>query len=301
MDLQDKRVIDSGYSRYMTWNMSYLTDYEEIDGGYVAFGGNSKRGKITGKCTIKTVTLDFENVYFANLMVRLMKVFFVGYSLNSKAFRVFNSRKRIVEENLQIRFSENTPNVVGSRPDWLFDIDALTRTMNDKPIVACTQSNDFADLKSSHDDGFKPSIDDRKKVAEDPSKESECKDSEKKDNVNSTKNVNVVGINEVNATGGKTSIELPDDPNMPALEDISTFNFSSNHEDDDAVADMNNLDTTIQNFVVYQMDVNSAFLNGKIKEEVYVCPPLGFEDLNFYDRVYKVEKALYGLHQAPRS
>ncbi|GJT65833.1 putative ribonuclease H-like domain-containing protein [Tanacetum coccineum] len=51
-------------------------------------------------------------------------------------------------------------------------------------------------------------------------------------------------------------------------------------------------------FVVYQMDVKSAFLYGKIKEEVYVCQPLGFEDRNFPDRVYKVEKALYGLHQA---
>ncbi|GJY75684.1 putative ribonuclease H-like domain-containing protein [Tanacetum coccineum] len=54
-------------------------------------------------------------------------------------------------------------------------------------------------------------------------------------------------------------------------------------------------------FAVYQMDVNSAFLYGKIEEEVYVCQPLGFEDLNFPDRVYKVEKALYGLHQAPRA
>ncbi|GJT61108.1 hypothetical protein Tco_1004641 [Tanacetum coccineum] len=52
MDLQDKGVIDSGCSRHMTGNMSYLTDYEEIDGGYVAFGGNPKGGKITGKCTI---------------------------------------------------------------------------------------------------------------------------------------------------------------------------------------------------------------------------------------------------------
>ncbi|GJW25448.1 putative ribonuclease H-like domain-containing protein [Tanacetum coccineum] len=52
--------------------------------------------------------------------------FFVGYSLNSKAFRVFNSRTRIVEENLHIRFSESTPNVVGSGPDWLFDIDVVT-------------------------------------------------------------------------------------------------------------------------------------------------------------------------------
>ncbi|GKF95093.1 ribonuclease H-like domain-containing protein, partial [Tanacetum coccineum] len=62
--------------------------------------------------------------------------FFVGYSLNSKTFRVFNSRTRIVEENLHIRFSESTPNVVGSGLDWQFDIDALTRTMNYEPIVA---------------------------------------------------------------------------------------------------------------------------------------------------------------------
>ncbi|GJX58373.1 putative reverse transcriptase, RNA-dependent DNA polymerase [Tanacetum coccineum] len=50
-----------------------------------------------------------------------------------------------------------------------------------------------------------------------------------------------------------------------------------------------------------EMDVKSAFLYGKIKEEVYVCQPLGFEDPDFPDRVYKVEKALYGLHQAPRA
>ncbi|GJQ95268.1 putative ribonuclease H-like domain-containing protein [Tanacetum coccineum] len=49
------------------------------------------------------------------------------------------------------------------------------------------------------------------------------------------------------------------------------------------------------------MDVKSAFLYGKIEEEVYVCQPPGFEDPEFPDRVYKVEKALYGLHQAPRA
>ncbi|GJT89785.1 retrovirus-related pol polyprotein from transposon TNT 1-94 [Tanacetum coccineum] len=54
-------------------------------------------------------------------------------------------------------------------------------------------------------------------------------------------------------------------------------------------------------FMVYQMDVNSTFLYGKIEEEVYVCQPPGFEDPNFPDKVYKVVKALYGLHQAPRA
>nr|GEV43017.1 hypothetical protein [Tanacetum cinerariifolium] len=55
------------------------------------------------------------------------------------------------------------------------------------------------------------------------------------------------------------------------------------------------------NFLVYQMDVKSAFLYGTIKEEVYVSQPLGFMDLEFPKKVYKVEKALYGLHQDARA
>ncbi|GJT80203.1 putative ribonuclease H-like domain-containing protein, partial [Tanacetum coccineum] len=54
-------------------------------------------------------------------------------------------------------------------------------------------------------------------------------------------------------------------------------------------------------FIVYQMDVKSAFLYGTIKEEVYVCQPSSFEDPQFPGKVYKVEEALYGLHQAPRA
>nr|GEX62031.1 putative ribonuclease H-like domain-containing protein [Tanacetum cinerariifolium] len=273
------------------------------------------------------------------------KGFFVGYSFNSKAFRVFNSITMIVEENLHIRFSESTPNIVGSEPDWLFDIDVLTRIMNYEPIVA--------DQKSSHDDGFKPLNNDGKKVDEDPRKEIKCNDQEKEDNVNNTNNVNTVSLT-VNVAGTNEDNELPFDPNMLALEDVGTFNFLNEDEDDDIVANMNNIDTTIQvslvpttrihkdhpldqviedlysatqtrqisnnlkkhgieairlflayasfkDFVVYQMDVKSAFLYGKIKEKVYVCQPPGFEDSEFPDRVYKVEKALYGLHQAPRA
>nr|GEV79894.1 putative ribonuclease H-like domain-containing protein [Tanacetum cinerariifolium] len=54
-------------------------------------------------------------------------------------------------------------------------------------------------------------------------------------------------------------------------------------------------------FMVYQMDIKSAFLYETIKEEVYVCQPLGFEDPDHPHKVYKVVKALYGLHQAPRA
>ncbi|GKB30210.1 ribonuclease H-like domain-containing protein [Tanacetum coccineum] len=100
--------------------------------------------------------------------------------------------------------------------------------------------------KSSQDDGSKPSSDDEKKVYEDLKKDSESIDQEKDDNVNNTNNVNATSTNEVNVVGGKTSIELPNDPNMPALEDISIFDLSRDNEDVGAEADMNNLNTTIQ-------------------------------------------------------
>ncbi|GJR29691.1 uncharacterized mitochondrial protein-like protein [Tanacetum coccineum] len=177
---------------------------------------------------------------------------------------------------------------------------------------------------------------------------SECNDQRRKIIVTAINNVNAASTNEVNAVGVKTSNEVSFDPNMSALEDYNIFDFTRNDEDDGAMADMNNLDTTIQvspnpttrihkdhpldqgthkkkgltmmkslpllqelkqflayasfkDFVVYQMDVKSAFLYGKIEEEVYVCQPPGFEDPDFPDRVYKVEKALYRLHQAPRA
>ncbi|GJU87819.1 ribosomal protein L7Ae/L30e/S12e/Gadd45 [Tanacetum coccineum] len=367
IDLQDQRVIDSGCSRHMTGNMSYLTNYEEIDRGYVAFGGNPKGGKITGKCTIKTGNLDFENlidesqvllrvprknnmysVDLKNIVSKrglsclfakatsdesklwhrrlgkaaqsllftwvfflatkdetsgILKSFITGienlvdHKVNVISVArtpqqngVAERRNRTLIEAARTMLADSkTPTLsfmrpfgcpvtilntidhlgkfdgkadesffVGyylnsSGPDWLFDIDALTRTMNYEPVVACTQSNGFAgskasdnaDPKSSHDDGSKPSSGDGKKVDEDPRKDSECNDQEKEDNVNSTNNVNAGSTNEVNDVGGKTSIKLLFDPNMPALEDYSIFDSSRDDEDDGAEADMNNLDTTI--------------------------------------------------------
>ncbi|GJS30988.1 ribonuclease H-like domain-containing protein [Tanacetum coccineum] len=71
--------------------------------------------------------------------------FFVGYSLSSKAFRVYNTRTRKVQENLHIGFLENKPMIEGNGPKWLFDLDSLTQSMNYVPVVAGTFSNDFAD------------------------------------------------------------------------------------------------------------------------------------------------------------
>ncbi|GJW47959.1 ribonuclease H-like domain-containing protein [Tanacetum coccineum] len=77
--------------------------------------------------------------------------FFVGYSINSKAFRVFNTRTRKVEENLHITFLENKPNVAGSGPNWLFDIDLLTNSMNYEPVTAGNQTNKNAGIKDNVD------------------------------------------------------------------------------------------------------------------------------------------------------
>ncbi|GKF67069.1 hypothetical protein Tco_0193586, partial [Tanacetum coccineum] len=73
--------------------------------------------------------------------------------LASKAFGVFNSRTRIVEENLHVQFSKNAPNIAGSRLNWLFDIDALTKSMNYKPIFTGNQSNGNAGTKACDDAG----------------------------------------------------------------------------------------------------------------------------------------------------
>nr|GFC03086.1 hypothetical protein [Tanacetum cinerariifolium] len=100
----------------------------------------------------------------------------------------------------------------------------------------------FQDPKSSRDDGFKPSSDDGNKVDEDPRQESKFKDQEKQDNVNSTNNVSTVSLT-VNVVGIN---ELPFNLDMPALEDIGTFDFLNEDEDDSEMADINNLDTTIQ-------------------------------------------------------
>ncbi|GKA83678.1 reverse transcriptase domain-containing protein [Tanacetum coccineum] len=70
--------------------------------------------------------------------------FFVGYSLSSKAFRVYNTRTRRVEENLHIGFLENKPMIEGNGPKWLFDIDSLTQSMNYVPVAAGIISNESA-------------------------------------------------------------------------------------------------------------------------------------------------------------
>ncbi|GJT65728.1 putative ribonuclease H-like domain-containing protein [Tanacetum coccineum] len=86
--------------------------------------------------------------------------FLVGYSLNSKAFRVYNLETKRVEENLHINFLENKPNVAGKGPNWLFDLDYLTDLMNYQPVTAENKANKTAGPKeANHSVGIQDNID----------------------------------------------------------------------------------------------------------------------------------------------
>ncbi|GKB44739.1 putative reverse transcriptase domain-containing protein, partial [Tanacetum coccineum] len=334
-------------------NISYLTDYEEMIGGFVAFGDF----KLTDESHVLLKVPRKDNMY----SVDLKNVVPQGDQLGK-----FDGRR--ADEWFFVDPLPIAKSIRGSGPNWLFDIDALTNSMNYKPVVAGNQSNGNAGTKA-------------------------C------DLCRST--VNATGI-EVNVVDPKTSTELPNDLNMPKLEEIV---YSNDDEDVGAEADMNNLDAFMhvspipttrihkdhpveqiikdlnstpqtrrmtknlkerglfssvqqrtnhkdfQNYlfasflsqkepkkvwtlvdlpngkrvigtkwvyknkkdergiviknkarlVAQMMDVKGSFIYGKIEEEVYVFQPPGFEDPDFPDRVYKVEKALYGLYHVPKA
>ncbi|GKE50926.1 putative ribonuclease H-like domain-containing protein [Tanacetum coccineum] len=339
--------------------------------------------------------------------------FFVGYLLNSKAFRVYKIRTRKLEENLHVRFLEDKPIITGDGPKWLFDIDVLTNSMNYVPIVAGTNSNDFVGTEksastdhsseetgSSQDyilmplwkDGslFDSSSKDASNDEPQPFNDAEKKDNEggiddQERTENSAQDINTAGlsintastnfnngslnINTISPTVPTTLLEsryadfFGDESKLDLSNIATTYPVSSTpntrihkyHSLDHVIGDMQSHVQTRrminkQGFisVVYEgkthedlhtclfalvdlpygkraigtkwvyrnkkderdivirnkarlMDVKSAFLYGKIEEEVYVCQPPGFEDPEFPNKVYKVEKALYGLHQAPRA
>ncbi|GJV53655.1 putative ribonuclease H-like domain-containing protein, partial [Tanacetum coccineum] len=85
--------------------------------------------------------------------------FFVGYSLSSKTFRVYNTRTRKVEESLHIGFLENKPILEGNGPKWLFDIDSLTQSMNYVPVDAGTTTNEFVGTQGDLNVGTSTRID----------------------------------------------------------------------------------------------------------------------------------------------
>ncbi|KAJ9545396.1 hypothetical protein OSB04_025103 [Centaurea solstitialis] len=413
--------------------------------------------------------------------------FLVGYSSQSKAVRVFNSSSRIIEKSDNVKCNENTPNVHGTGPNWLFDIDSLTNSLNISyaveagssthkskdtktpfvkfpmptvdPIKFCHEENEHEPEKEDDvNTGQKESREDQSERERDTEKEpiqnhpvtpqeDDADDSHSSDmsiidpqithqedylddshslDMNITNldepQTNVIDSTGVNEEGdayeSNLGVNLPEEPlhltktqkNHPsslvigemqspmitrkqskvvgfqnpnsamfscflsqtkpkkvfdAMKDpswieamqeellqfvlqrvwdlvdlprghraIGTKWIFRNKNDargiviknkarlvaqrytqeegidyDDVFAPVARIEAirlflafaSYKRFKVYQMDVKSAFLYGKIEEEVYVCQPPGFEDPKFPDKVYKLRKALYGLHQAPRA
>ncbi|GJS90271.1 ribonuclease H-like domain-containing protein [Tanacetum coccineum] len=246
--------------------------------------------------------------------------FFVGYSINSKAFRVFNTRTRKVEENLHINFLENKPNVAGSGPEWLFDIDLLTKSMNYELKEA---SDDEYILLTIIFDSPQCSMDAvvimlASKILKNQQNEVKENGQEKKEELQIRKVSTCAGFLSAELdillvlTEGSLNINtaspIPNNSSMQSLEATGIYDGTyddedvfRNKKDERGIVVRNKERLVAQGFIVYQMDVKSAFLYGIIKEEVYVCQPLGFEDPLFPNKFYKVKKYLYGLHQALRA
>ncbi|GJR97237.1 putative ribonuclease H-like domain-containing protein [Tanacetum coccineum] len=315
--------------------------------------------------------------------------FFVGYSLSSKAFRVYNTRTRKVQENLHIGFLENKPMIEGNGPKWLFDLDSLTQSMNYVPVVAGTFSNDFVGTQRVSDSTTSSQQDQDNQdwivmpIWKDASYFGDAAPRSVVDAQIQDKDVpttphtrihkdhpieHVIGDvqSSVQTRRMKTSYSeqgflsaiyegkshqdlhtsMPGGPLHQTKKGLDIVILPKGHraigtkwvyrnkKDERGIVIRNKARLVAQGhtqeegidydevfapvarieairmflayasymgFMVYQMDVKSAFLYGQIEEEVYVCQPPGFEDPDHPDKVYKVVKALYGLHQAPRA
>ncbi|GJU32183.1 ribonuclease H-like domain-containing protein [Tanacetum coccineum] len=139
--LQDHAVVDSGCSSHMTGNKAYLSDYEDYNGGFVKVIPNEfNLFSVSQTCDKKNSVLFTEteclimSPSFKLLDESQDEGYLLGYSTTIKTFRVYNKKTKRVEENLHIDFLEDQPNVAGTSPDWMFDLDFLTNTMNYIPL-----------------------------------------------------------------------------------------------------------------------------------------------------------------------
>ncbi|GKA72661.1 putative ribonuclease H-like domain-containing protein [Tanacetum coccineum] len=216
--------------------------------------------------------------------------FFGRYSMVSKVMRVFNKRTRIVEETLNIRFLDNTPNVIGNGPDWLFDVDSLTISMNYVPVITGNQNNGIAGKRDYIVAG-----------------QAEKKKEPKQEYI-----LIPFCITDLLIYQGPKDSEEDFGVKPTEVDKCEALDKDRKDEQDtrkpkkviQALADpswVEAMQEELLQFKLQKMDVKSDFLYSTIKEEVYVCQPPGYEDLHFPDKVYKVEKALYGLHQVLRA
>nr|GEX28698.1 uncharacterized mitochondrial protein AtMg00810-like [Tanacetum cinerariifolium] len=297
-------------------SLHVVIDYQDFNGGHVAFGGS--KGHTSGKefknrdiiefCGSKGIKREYIRTacYVLNMVLvtkpqnktpyELLTGKFeeksnvgvlVGYSLSSKAFRVYNLETKRVEENLHINFLENKPNVVGKGPTWLFDIDYLTDSMKYQPITAKNKANKTAvPLWSSYTLTVKSSKakNGDEKFHEDNDSKTNKKPLDKEDQAFLEELERLKRqekeANDAAETLKKTDIDY-DEVFAPVarIEAVRIFLAFASY----------------MGFIVYQMDVKSAFLNEKIDEEVYVSQPLGFIDPKFQNKMSSMGELTFFL------
>ncbi|GJX74749.1 reverse transcriptase domain-containing protein [Tanacetum coccineum] len=273
LELQEKGVIDSGCSRHMTGNKSYLSDYEEIDGGFVAFRGDPKGGRITSKDTECVVlSPDFKLLDENHVLLRVPRKDNM-YSVDLKnivpsgGLTCLFAKATLDESNLWHRrlghINFKTMNKLESNIKPLVR-PRLSRWEEDSTrsrvyILLPLLTSDPSLSKSSKDSpnaGFKPFGEEEKMDSKHPeNKDSEVPNTEQlrvhqeqDANVNNTNNINIISptINaadiENNSVDENIVYGCIDDPNMPNLEEIVYFD---DDEEVGAEADMNNLATTM--------------------------------------------------------
>nr|GEV52911.1 hypothetical protein [Tanacetum cinerariifolium] len=348
--LKDKGVIDSGFSRHMTWNMSYLSDFKELNGGYVAFGGNPKGGKISGngienQLSLKVKIIKSDNgTEFKNNdlhqfcgMKRIKKEFSVprtpqqnGIAKRKNRTLIEAARTMLADSLLPIPFWAEAVNTAC----YVQNIMLLTKPQK-RPLMNFYMNTDGDSVFSETEpefEGRKPESEvnvsssgsaQSKKHDDKTKREAKGKSyveslteyrnlsAEFEDFSNNSINENnavdtlvpVVGQLSPNITSTFSAVVPSNAAASPTHEKaICTKWVFRNKKDERGIVVKNKAQlASFMGFMVYQMDVKSALMYGTIEEEVYVCQPLGFEDPDYPDKVYKVVKALYGLHQAPRA
>ncbi|GJW30953.1 ribonuclease H-like domain-containing protein [Tanacetum coccineum] len=271
--LQDQGIFYSGCSRHMTGNKSFLTDYQEIDGGIVAFGGSLKGGKITGKGKIRTVKLDFEDVYFVKeLKFNLFSVSQMCDKKNSVLFTeteclvLYPDFKLLDESQVLLKvprhdniYSFDLKNVVPSggltcsfEKATIDDSNLWHRRLghiNVKTMNILVRGN-LGERNGQEKEGEASNKEGDQHVQDLRAELDKLLVQQKEGYANSTNRVSTVSPS-VSAAGQSFVNDLPTDPLMPDLEDttdlLNTGIFSGAYDDEDvgAEADLNNLETTM--------------------------------------------------------
>nr|GFC12704.1 putative ribonuclease H-like domain-containing protein [Tanacetum cinerariifolium] len=234
--------------------------------------------------------------------------FLVGYSVYSKAFRVFNSRTRIVQETLHVNFMENKPNVAGSGPAWLFDFDSISQTMNYHPVIAENQTNSnagFPDIEKAGEEGTQTYHDDdiQKSVSLDIHSSSSGaqtrKQGDKTENKDKGKSlvVTITGFkylntgfkecnnnssNGVNAasssvsTSRKNSINSTNDfsaagPSNAVMPNLKDLSHSYDADDVGAKADINNMESIISTRSMARAVRDHGRISQMFNEDFHTC------------------------------